>query len=300
MGETVSEELVNDEEYQALRKEVAAEIDAEESGQPVVDRSEAEPWKDAETDPEKKPEIEEPGKDPDPWDGVSPALKQLFDDMSAKVSVLDQTQARLKQAEHRIGALTNELHAAKSAADDTQDAPTKEQMAEAAKSEEAWETLKADFPEWATAIEGRLKSLDGSKEIAALKAEIEQIKSGGAGNEDDVDQKIAVAIVSYAHRDWRDVVKSEDYRNWLKDQPADVVAKANNSWSAEDAISVLDAYKESRGSKKSAADIAASRSARLKSSVSLSGRQSDKPKSEADMTEEELRAKIAKEVWAED
>ena len=130
-----------EQEAARVRAEVAEEMEAEESGEArVVDESSP------------SAEASEQQRTVDPWEGVSPALKQAFDEMSQRIGAVQATETRLKQAESRIGAITNELHVAKKAVATAKDTPSAEQMAAAAESDEKWSTLKADFPDWAEAF----------------------------------------------------------------------------------------------------------------------------------------------------
>ena len=68
---------------------------------------------------------------------------------------------------------------------------------------------------------------------------------------------------------------------------------------AKDAISVLDEFSKIKKPLKSSAEIAADRKKRLQSSVTVPGKKAMPVKAEADMDEEELRGKVAEEVWAD-
>ncbi len=277
---------------QKLRAEVAAELDAEEKGEvvqkPSVDVSQKETEKEEVVDP---------------WAGVNPALKQMFDDMSQKVAALPTVEARLKQAESRVGSLSNELHNAKQAAAAVKDAPTKEQMEAAAKSEEGWQALKEDFPEWAEAIDGRVNA-----KLATLKEEIVAGLHGEGKTAEEIAQlketlaegtaeQIQMGILEFLKPGYQSTVAMKEYQEWLKTQPEDIV-KLTKSPRAADAIVVLDSFEESVGKQKTAEEIASERKRRLKTAHIPQGKKSAPTKSEADMTEAELRQSLAKEVWA--
>jgi len=281
------------EEAQQLRQQVAAELEAEESGQ-VAKPLEKEIS--TEANAEAKVEL-------DPWAGVNPTLKTMFDEMKQKVSVLDETQNRLRRAESRIGNIANEFSAAKKAAEQVASAPTKGQMAEAAKSEEAWNELKEEFPEWATATDARINfKLDtlrkelssGSVNTEALQQEIDRLK---VTMRDGTAEEIQRGIVSFFHPDWEKTITGTDYQNWLKEQPEDIVSKTR-SVKAVDAVAVLDAF-EGKAAKKTATEIVAERKNRLRTSVLPEGRKAIPAKSEADMTAAELRATIGAEIFAQ-
>ena len=291
-------EIETEEEAAAYRAEYAAELEAEESGEPIVDKPVAEPV------------IEKEPVEADPFAGVDPAIKKMFDDLSSKVTNISTSiEPRLKQTESRIGAITNKFNAVEKAAEVAEKAPTKEQVAEAAKSDEAWEELENDFPEWATAFDGRmnkrlaeLKSeLSPGVDREALNAEVAKIKAEMKGENELEIQK---AIISFAHPDWQAMKDSKEFIEWLPKQTGDIADKYKGSDKTSDlsadAIFVLNAFKGSTEPAKTAAGIVAERDARLRRSVVPTGRKAAAPKSEADMTMAEQRISVATEVWAKD
>jgi len=295
-------EIETAEEAAAYRAEYAAELETEESGEPIVDKPVVAVPK-AESVIEKEAE-------PDPFAGVDPAIKKMFDDLSSKVTNISTSiEPRLKQTESRIGAITNKFNAVEKAAEVAEKAPTKEQVAEAARSDEAWEELEKDFPEWATAFDGRmnkrlaeLKSeLGPGVDRASLVAEVAKIKAEMKGENELEIQK---AIISFAHPDWKKVRDSKEFREWLPKQDNDIAERykgsGNTSDLSADAIFVLDKFKGSTEPTKTAAKIVAERTARLKRSEIPTGRKAEAPKSEADMTTAELRTSVATEVWSKD
>jgi hypothetical protein len=298
-----AEEMTPEKEAE-FRKEVIAELAAEESGEPIVAPAEKPAEKEPEVEVKKEVELEPE----DPWAGVNPALKTQFDEMSTRVSGLDTAEKRIKQLESRIGGITNDLHNAKAAtieaAKKVKEAPTEAQLKEAAESEEKWNELKEDYPDWAIAFDGRLdsrlasfeKKMTPGVDQETLKAELETLKTtmkteNAAG--------IEKAVLTFAHPDWEAKIASDTYKTWVKDQPGDVVAKTQSA-RAVDAISVLDGFAESQKKPaKTAEQIAKERQDRLDASVLIPGRKTTPPKSEADMTEAELRSSIAREVFAD-
>lgn len=67
---------------------------------------------------------------------------------------------------------------------------------------------------------------------------------------------------------------------------------------AKDAISVLDKFTNKQNNK-SPSEIAAERKQRLKQSVAVDGKKTKPIKTEADMSDAEIRKKIAAEIWEE-
>jgi len=300
-------EIETAEEAAAYRAEYAAEIEAEESGNPIVDKPGV-------AEPEVDPVIEKKPVKADPFAGVDPAIKAMFDDLSSKVTGISTTlEPRLKQTESRIGAITNKFNAAEKAAGEAAAveaaAPTKEQVAEAARSDEAWEELAKDFPDWATAFDGRMNKrlAELKKELApgvdreALNAEVAKIKTEMKGENELEIQK---AIISFAHPDWQAMKDSKEFREWLPKQTGDIADKYKGSGKtsdlSKDAIFVLDAFKGFKEPTKTAAEIAVERTARLRNAVVPTGKKAVAPKSEADMTTAELRTSVAADVWAKE
>ncbi|MDZ4340934.1 MAG: hypothetical protein U1E51_00670 [Candidatus Binatia bacterium] len=270
-----------EQEATRVRAEVAQEMADEESGETlVVER----------TAIERDPETSE-----DPWAGVNPALKSMFNEMSERVVTLSATEQRLKQAESRIGSISNELHVAKTAVAAAQDAPTAEQIAEAAESDEKWETLQTDFPEWADAIDARLDRKLAVK-LTELKKEIKEI-GGGNTTAEGTAEEVQKGILSYFKPKWQATINSKEWKEWLAMQPEETIALVNSP-QATDAVTLIDAFEEAQP-QKTATEIAAERKRRIKTSILPQGGKATPVKSEADMSASELRANIGKEVYAE-
>lgn len=267
------------EEIAKMREEVAEELRAEEAGEPVVQTEDQ--------------VVDAPPPGDDPWAGVNPALKQAFDEMSSKVQTMATAEARLKQAESRIGAITNELHAAKKAATELKDAPSAAQIAAATESDEKWESLKKDFPEWAEAFDGRFDKKLSAK-VKELRDELKEELKGGAKVEN-----LEVRLLNIAKPNWKKTVASPEWKEWLAKQPADRAALVQSDI-AEDAISLISEFEETfKAPQKTASEIAAERKQRMKTAVLPQGGKAAPVKSQADMNAAELRASIGKEIFAD-
>lgn len=246
----------------------------------------------------------------DPWAGVNPALKKEFEDLRTRAGGVDTMAERLRQAESRIGSITNQLHNEKKAAESVSisqtAAPTKEQIAAAAQSDEEWDALKEEFPTWGSAVDKKFASEKAAtlKEIDSLKADINTLKQSGApsgeieGRVQAVKIEIAKEMVSLQHPGWEQTVKTPEFSAWINSQPAEIKQKCE-SWNIADAVFVLNAFGEGKKSK-TAAEIAADRKERLTKSTTQSspGRVRQSSKLPDDMTDAEYRAHIANEMWA--
>ena len=287
-------ETAEEKEARELRESVIAELDAEEQGTALPGRQED----DKPDGEERKEAIVE-----DPWAGVNPALKEMFNTMEQRVASVAATEQRLKQAESRIGAISNELHVAKEAAKAVKVSPTKEQMAAATASDEQWEALKKDFPEWAEAFEGRFTKVlaPSLASIEELKADLQALKDqGGASGKSDADISAEVErrLLTFFKPRWKETVGAKEWQEWLAIQPPETAALVKSDL-ASDAVTLIDAFEASRGTQKTASEIAEERRRRLKTGDLPTGKKAAPVKSEADMNAAELRASIGKEIFAE-
>lgn len=269
-------------EQDAYRSQKAMELWPEEVGsiRPVVE--------------EPVPPVDEPEEDEqqDPLSGVDPALRELIAGISGRLDKLDAIDRRLKPLEGRVGQLQQQMRDASEAVKKDADTPTKAQMAEASKDTEAMEILKEDFPEWFSAFESQ-------------KAELEELRTGlnvirkAPDALGELKREYDGKLLAIKHPDWRDVVSSPAYVDWLGKQDQETQRMANESTDALECIDVLDRFHKEKPTK-SAADIAQARAERLKAAESRpSGRNvGNTQKSEDDMTEAELRAHLAKKYWS--
>lgn len=262
------------EELERIRSEAEAEVFGSE------DVEGAEPSEQAPEPKQPEPKVEP--KAADPWKGVSPAIKEQFEGMSKRLETLDQLTNRMKTAEGRVSALQSEL--AKQATQDVKKssaAPSAKQV-DAAQTDAEWEELKEDFPEWANALE---------KRIAATK---EDVKSLISREQTRMTEEVERRIVAIKHPDYQKTIQDPEFRTWFQAQPAEL-QKLANSMRAEDAIRVLDGYAKAKGNPGSKLQ---ERKRRLQAAATVPRGSIQKPiKSEADMSEEELRQKIASEIW---
>jgi len=182
---------------------------------------------------EPKPEVkEEPKKDdkpavaadaaapaaevkPDPWEGVSPVIKEQFGEMGKR---FDSVMHHLKSTDGRLGAMQKAMTTARQDVAKTGgDAPTQQQVAAAASSTEKWQKLEADFPEWTAALTERMAA-----DRAAITAEI----TGKMPKQIDVaatvkpmfaavkDEVLELFRIEAKHDGWKETVNTPKFINW--------------------------------------------------------------------------------------
>ena len=285
---------MEEKEELAIRSEVAAEV--------------WEGYDETEPPPDSKYPVEigeQPQEqDADEWAGVSPALRKTIESIGGRLSTLDTIDQRLRSAEGRIGsvqqAVFEQRQAAEEAARRVKDAPTKEQMAQAAKSERAWEDLKDEFPEFSEALHDEITSM--RKAAEELKQDIEALRAmqDGGGQQQNMAQlqrEIDVKLVSVKHPGWQQTVKSDEFGQWLQGQDQAVQQTFLHATDPVECIAVLDAFSGSNA-EGNAQDIAASRQRRLEAATTVNKGRSTQTKNPANMTDAEYRAYVAKKIWS--
>lgn len=241
-------------------------------------------------------------------DEAEPPLPQdPMDEIRARLGVLDRLEQRVRNTEGHIGGLTSELgtfrkelKAAATAAAATAPgaAPNQTQIAAAAKNLAKWESLKSDFPEWADAIDERL----GAATPQQPAVNVDELRKQVADEltprlKAEIEASMEPRLVDVAHRGWRTLVNTPEFVQWINAQPENVRQLAASP-KADDAIDLLDRYKETRKvTQKTSEEIAAERQARLRQAANTPrGQGANTPRRSADdMTDEEYWAYLAKQ-----
>ena len=216
------------------------------------------------------------------------ALFAKIDSLAEKVGTIESYGERIQQTEHRIGALTNVAANAKTQEDATLKRELEEQKAaKKIEADASWEEYQKEFPDMAKAVSGKLN--EGLSEIESLKSKLESVPAG---------ENLEVRLTTLLHPDWKTVVKSDDYKAWLGGQPKDIQTKAKFGQTADEAVYVLNKFKSKGGL--TPGQLETSRRNRLES-LSTDKRskttQSTRQKTEAEMSEEELRESVRREVF---
>ncbi len=192
----------------------------------------------------------------DPWEGVSPILRESVTALKEDLKRVTETankvgaaQRHIKALEDQIATLTAAGEAAKAATASGSAAPTQEQVAAAAKSGEKWERIKEDFPEWAEAMDERLSALKPGApvDVEGLKKEFSSVLGEATAKAERSAREFA--RVDAKHPDWEDDIKNEDgslkpeFDAWMKTQTPEIQALAHSD-RAKDAIRMIDLYYE--------------------------------------------------------
>lgn len=228
--------------------------------------------------------------------------QQLEDPLAVLTRRLDETIAAngtlantVNSLNGRVRTLQSELEksaaAAASAVAAGAEAPNAAQIAAAAKTPEKWAAVKADFPEWADAMEEFVAS-----SLAGIKPAQAAAPAAPALSEEKVGQITQAAIqqaiqqreyglVESRHKGWRDTVKTPEFQAWMKVQPENVKALAASDY-AIDAIQLFDLYKTP--AQRQATDLTARRTQRLQLATTTKPGQTPVVRNEDALTPDEI------------
>ena len=222
----------------------------------------------------------------DSGDEAEPTGNQaLLDKIAGLESMLTQVTQRLRNAEGHIGGLGSQLkqqlQTAQQVSASGGDAPTANEIRNAQKSPEAMARLKADYPEFADAMESALNERLGSLE-QQLKQQLQQPAQQGVTSQ-EIAQLRSEMYVEVKHPGWQGRVRTPEFMGWLQRQPREVQMLAASE-SPEDAVRLLDLHSDALKS------VTSQRTQRLNSAAAIpSGRSGAAARQKAveDMTPEE-------------
>ncbi len=179
-------------------------------------------------------------------------------DLAEKLAALEAETERLRQSERsqrgRVSALTKklvELQQQKAASTSEEPPDTAaaggEQASGAADDSDDWEEFKREFPEMAAIVDKRIAKVD--QKFESVKSEIDRV----ATTADTIAEKEILAyketqfdILRDAHPDFEQIKSSPEWQRFKAGADEETIAKIKSKH-AEDAIAVLDAFKEQVG-----------------------------------------------------
>lgn len=266
------------------------QLDAEESGraQPASDAPEdspapvAAPTESADPAPADKADATQVGDDSAPT-----GEQVLLDKIAGLEAMLGQVTQRLRNAEGHIGGLGSQLkqqiQAAQQVTAKGGDAPTAGEIRAAQSNPEAMARLKADYPEFADAMESAL-----NERLSALEQQLQQARQPvqQGVTPDEIQRLRSEMAVEVRHPGWQDRVRTPEFVGWLQRQPREVQMLAASE-SPQDAVRLLDLHTEA------AKSASSTRTQRLSAAAAIpSGRSGGNVRSKPveDMTPEEYWA----------
>lgn len=287
---TTAQETINPQDE---AQKIWDQLDAEESGR-------AQPPSDAPEDPPAHKQAPTESADPAPADQAdapqgsdepAPTGEQvLLDKIAGLEAMLGQVTQRLRNAEGHIGGLGSQLKQQLATAQQVTakggDAPSPGEIRKAQSDPEAMARLKADYPEFADAMESALNERLSALEQQLLKQAQQPAQAPQGVSPEEIAKLRAEMAVEVRHPGWQDRVKTPEFVGWLTRQPREVQLLAASD-SPQDAVRLLDLHSEATKSTTS------QRTQRLSAAAAIpSGRSGANVRQKAveDMTPEEYWA----------
>lgn len=227
----VQEPEVNDEQefLDGFDADTEDAVSAPQEPQPEPDDVEAE---DTATEPEAAQE-DEPAPDP---------LKELEEKLSNRMRNLEGHFGGLNS---KVQSLATRPQSAPQRPAEA-DAPTQQQVKEALASGEKFEELKADFPEFAAALEEQVSAVRGSFRQEFQSQDFQEaVRQAAAAESQAAIHAFQVDFEKQRLReqfpDYEKTASSPEFQDWLRGQPPEVYQLINSNYSA-DAAYVLNKY----------------------------------------------------------
>ena len=178
----------------------------------------------------------EPEQD-DIWAGADDTLKSEYDKLRDNN---DKLSHQAKSNAGRIGALQRKLNEFQATSPAGGVQPSATEVAEAMKTPEAWASFNEEYPDIHDAIESRLE-MERSQNQETMNRALQPLRAA----EEERHVSNQYAALEAAHTDWKDVVNSESFVDWLQEQP-NAIQELSNSNDAFEASKLLDYYKLSQ------------------------------------------------------
>lgn len=211
------------------------ETEAEDATEPEAEAEEVEAA--PEEEQEAAPAEEEPTPEAQAAEDQK-HLKALLDSLPALDEKTKLSETQIRQLNGKIGEINRivqELRANTAA-------PAQPMKL----SKEKFKRLSVDFPEIAEMLAEDLSELSmpaAAPQTAAPQAETIQLQPIIDAEVAKVEQKLEAKLLTFMHRDWREVVKSDGFQAWVKTLPETEQTELANSWDAEYIGGKLTAYK---------------------------------------------------------
>ncbi len=229
-----------------------------------------------------------------------PDIKKSISSMEQRINELplNDIAGRLKQLE---GGLNEMAARAKKA----EEAPTPEALAAVAADEQEWKELQEDNPQWKKIFE----RIDQKNKKEEPTFDVESFKEATRAEmkAELAKERLALSteLVASFHKDFREIGKSPEFNAFLDSKEPGYKEKIHASRSSAEVIRAIDEFKDLQDAKtkeKEGNNIISARRRNLRRSISPNSGKVTRPareKPESEMSEAELRAKIAKEVYTE-
>ena len=191
----------------------------------------------AETEEVEAADPEEAPVEHDIWAEADEGLRSEYDKLRDNN---DKLSHQAKSNAGRIGAMQRKLNEFQATSPAGGATPSATEVAEAMKTPEAWASFNEEYPDIHDAIESRLE-VERSQNQETMNRALQPLRAA----EEERHVNVQYAALEAAHTDWKDVVKSGAFVDWLQQQP-NAIQQLSNSNDAFEASKLIDYYKMSQ------------------------------------------------------
>jgi DNA-directed RNA polymerase subunit F len=196
--------------------------------------------------PEPPPPSPEPTPDPepvDPYAGLHPEVKKKLSKVDDLLKANEDLKNHVRAAEGRVAAWQREREQIKQQQQTAVATPTSAEVASAKADPEKWTQLKEDFPEWAEAMEEYIATKVAPSQPSVSADDLNRLIEERTGQlRQETLEAVEYAKLEARHDDWREVVGTQQFADWIRTQPVDVYNLVHSP-KAADAVKMLDLYK---------------------------------------------------------
>lgn len=176
----------------------------------------------------------------DPFEGWPQSAIDAYKDQEKKAADLEH---RIKSDDGRVGAFQRKINNLEHQVAQIQKAPGQPSTADitsAMGSDESWTEFSKEYPEVASAIDGRLTGF--SQQVNNTLAPVVEKQAETAKNE-------AVDVVAQTYPKWQDAVKTTEFSEFMDLQPPGIQALADSEDTADAStlIGMYDTYRVAQG-----------------------------------------------------
>jgi len=201
---------------------------------------------DKEIDKDPPPEDENANQQQeDPYVGMSESQKEKFIALEESNTSLqhriDSDNGRVGAFQRKVNSLEEEIQSIKLVSEKPQ--PTSDDIKDAMATDEGWEKFSEDYPEVATAIDGRLSThrQEIDKSMGEQADEINSTLAPVVEKQEQEDLSDAYSEVAEQFPEWQNTVNDGKWHEWLSTQPA-AVQSITSTGTVEETISLFGLY----------------------------------------------------------
>lgn len=260
---------VDDSEYESAFDEFSGDTSTESDDEPEQVEESAEPDNAEEVEADESDSNEDAEGESEPEAQEPDELTKLKEENQRLQHQFNSVNGRVSAYQRQAEQYKQQLEQRQAQQSQAGDNPHGSGM-----SDEKWEALKQDYPDIAEAMESQLNGIRSQYEsqISTLKNEVEPLKQYQQQTQQELHISSQMQALESQHPDWREVVRTDDYNQWLQTQPPRI-QELMESTDAADNIFLLNTFKATRAPQAPAVNpVTSKRERQLRQSQTLPSR----------------------------